>query len=464
MLAGSAGPSLTRPIDMVDRTTATSAGAPSTTTCRTRKRLGRPGRRPLLYDLGLEQQLYEWLVQQRSVHHRPVTYALLVEKMREMVMRYRDAGSRILATTLKLTYGWVYGFVRRFHLSLRAITHRLAVKPQQESPRSLDVPPIPTSMGIAAAHSELEATANKMKSFHEHLTRMHRPANDAACTTSTACPLMGARRTSVIDSNWFNMDQTPVWFNTLHLPDRTLDLRGNQKISARVEAGANLREKVTVILACSRRGDKLPPALVVQSHSRRLRRARIQLVDGVMVFHNPGTYMANSDIMQRWIRAMMDVENTDCVSSSGGRGHGGGTGASKRLLIMDSFRGHLTAEVGAACRDTGVVRAVIPGGLTSHLQPLDLTVNRSFKAKLRALYQGEGNGRGAAVGVADSDADARQQQPPAAATTRRPRQTKSQARLKVLAKAVRNAWNQVSPLTIRNGFGKMLRNLRDVVG
>ena len=59
---------------------------------------------------------------------------------------------------------------------------------------------------------------------------------------------------------------------------------------------------------------------------------------------------------------------------------------SKNLLILDSFRGHLTDGVKQACSYMNTLRAVIPGGLTSHLQPLDLTVNRSFKAHLRKEY------------------------------------------------------------------------------
>jgi hypothetical protein len=54
--------------------------------------------------------------------------------------------------------------------------------------------------------------------------------------------------------------------------------------------------------------------------------------------------MANSDIMQRWIRLMMPQQS----------------GSKSNLLILDSFRGHLTNDVKQACIDTRTVRAVIP--------------------------------------------------------------------------------------------------------
>jgi len=82
--------------------------------------------------------------------------------------------------------------------------------------------------------------------------------------------------------------------------------------------------------------------------------------------------MSNSDIMTRWIKIMMP--NVDDVSK-------------KNVLILDSFRGHLTQEIGEACQSKNILRAVIPGGLTSKLQPLDLTVNKSFKSKLKTVYR-----------------------------------------------------------------------------
>ena len=53
---------------------------------------------------------------------------------------------------------------------------------------------------------------------------------------------------------------------------------------------------------------------------------------------------------------------------------------------MDSFAGHRTEEMASACKATGTLRMLIPGGLTGKLQPLDLTVNRSFKSKIKNYY------------------------------------------------------------------------------
>ena len=52
------------------------------------------------------------------------------------------------------------------------------------------------------------------------------------------------------------------------------------------------------------------------------------------------------------------------------------------MMIYDSFRGHLEDSVKTKFRDKGIDLAVIPGGLTSICQPLDVTINKPFKDNL----------------------------------------------------------------------------------
>ena len=56
-------------------------------------------------------------------------------------------------------------------------------------------------------------------------------------------------------------------------------------------------------------------------------------------------------------------------------------------MVWDSFRGHLTDTVKDLLARRNVDIAVIPGGLTPVLQPLDKCIKKPFKAKLRILYE-----------------------------------------------------------------------------
>ena len=62
-------------------------------------------------------------------------------------------------------------------------------------------------------------------------------------------------------------------------------------------------------------------------------------------------------------------------------------GKNKALLIFDSFRGQTSALFEKElCKHDNIDIAIIPGGLTGILQPLDVSVNKSFKNKILDAY------------------------------------------------------------------------------
>lgn len=59
----------------------------------------------------------------------------------------------------------------------------------------------------------------------------------------------------------------------------------------------------------------------------------------------------------------------------------------RALLAMDTFKGHITEEAKSAMKEANTDIATIPGGMTSILQPLDVSINKTFKERLRQLYK-----------------------------------------------------------------------------
>jgi len=53
------------------------------------------------------------------------------------------------------------------------------------------------------------------------------------------------------------------------------------------------------------------------------------------------------------------------------------------LMVYDSFREHLEESVKQKFHDCRFDLAIIPGGLTSLCQPLDVSINKLFKNNLR---------------------------------------------------------------------------------
>jgi hypothetical protein len=58
------------------------------------------------------------------------------------------------------------------------------------------------------------------------------------------------------------------------------------------------------------------------------------------------------------------------------------------MLVLDAFRGHLTEKVKTvASNQLNTDLVIIPGGMTSQLQVLDVVVNKPLKDRLRCLYR-----------------------------------------------------------------------------
>ncbi|CAI6006716.1 unnamed protein product [Closterium sp. NIES-65] len=63
-----------------------------------------------------------------------------------------------------------------------------------------------------------------------------------------------------------------------------------------------------------------------------------------------------------------------------------GQNARQAMLVLDSYRGHITQTMLQSYRTHSITPAVIPAGCTSQIQPLDVSINRCFKAAVRARY------------------------------------------------------------------------------
>jgi hypothetical protein len=91
---------------------------------------------------------------------------------------------------------------------------------------------------------------------------------------------------------------------------------------------------------------------------------------GVIVWFQTNGWM-DTNLMQKYI----DYFNNVRVRN--------GTREDPVMLVYDSFRGHLEDSIKKGFRESDVYLAVIPGGLTSKCQPLDVSINKPFKDNLR---------------------------------------------------------------------------------
>jgi len=93
--------------------------------------------------------------------------------------------------------------------------------------------------------------------------------------------------------------------------------------------------------------------------------------------HNNEKGWMDNDVMDLWL-------NRCYVQRPGGFFR-----QQKSLLVLDSMRAHISDISKERIQTTDSIPAVIPGGLTKLLQPLDISVNKSFKAELRKLWESD---------------------------------------------------------------------------
>ena len=118
------------------------------------------------------------------------------------------------------------------------------------------------------------------------------------------------------------------------------------------------------MLACLADGTKLTPVIIFKLVNVPWE----EFSDRVIIQANAKGWM-NEDEMSWWVENVW----TQCASRASNP---------RSLLVLDAFTAHRTDTVKRRFYRKNTDLAIIPGGLTSCLQPLDVSLNKSFKAKV----------------------------------------------------------------------------------
>lgn len=163
-----------------------------------------------------------------------------------------------------------------------------------------------------------------------------------------------------------NMDEVPLTFD---IPiNRCVDEKGVKSVNIRTTG--HEKSSFTVVLACCANGYKLPPMIIF----KRKTKPKGIFPSTVVIMQNVKGWM-DEGMMGEWLQR--------CYSKR----PGGFLKKEKALLIMDSMRAHITENVVKKIKFANSIPIIIPGGMTKLLQPLDISVTRSFKAELRKLWE-----------------------------------------------------------------------------
>ena len=164
------------------------------------------------------------------------------------------------------------------------------------------------------------------------------------------------------DNLIINMDETPVYFD---MPgSRTIERKGKKEV--RVRSTGTEKRRFTAVLACKAAGVMLPPIIIFKG-KRELKKLKIPR--GVVVKVQSKGWN-DATLTKVWLQNVV-VQHTK---------------KQQALLVWDTFKGHLTDELESMLRKSNIITAVIPGGCTSKIQPLDVCINKPYKNNFRASW------------------------------------------------------------------------------
>lgn len=162
-----------------------------------------------------------------------------------------------------------------------------------------------------------------------------------------------------------NADQTPVY---LDMPSAfTVHEKGSRQVCVRTTG--NEKTRVTVMLGCTADGRKLPPYVVFK---RKTLPKNEKFPRSVIVRCQDKGWMDETLVLD-WVKSVWCRRPGALLSFPS-------------ILVLDAFRCHLVESVKRLLRESGTELIVIPGGMTSQLQPLDVCINKPFKDRVRQNY------------------------------------------------------------------------------
>ena len=154
-----------------------------------------------------------------------------------------------------------------------------------------------------------------------------------------------------------NMDEVPLMFNVQS--NKTADVKGAKTIM--IKTSGNEKMHYTVVLAYCADGTKLPPLLIF----KRKMLPKDVIPHGIYI-HGHSKGRMDGEGMKLWLQKVWSK-------------HPSGLLKKPSLLVYDQFKAHVTESTKRFATKLKTHLAVIPGGLTNQLQPLDVSVNKPFK-------------------------------------------------------------------------------------
>ena len=166
-----------------------------------------------------------------------------------------------------------------------------------------------------------------------------------------------------------NWDQVGV--NLVPSQSWTMEGQGSSRVEI---AGSKDKRQITLTLAGSMTGELLPLQLLYQGKTARCH-PKYSFLTTFDIWHTPN-HWANEETTLQFIRNIIVPYIQEIRAKKRAPDQ-------KALVIFDVFKGNMVEAVETLLEENGIVRVIVPNNCTDLFQPLDLSVNKPFKDKLR---------------------------------------------------------------------------------
>ena len=171
------------------------------------------------------------------------------------------------------------------------------------------------------------------------------------------------------------MDETGLFlemgFNT------TIDFKGNKNIE--IETNGREHYRITIMLSAAGDGTKLPPLVIVKGEPGKTVETKLRKLDYVrenkMFIFCQNNAWCDKYIFSQWVKQIfIPYQKTLCENC---------------LLIIDKASSHSSDDSLEILNSLNINYLLIPSGMTSILQPMDISVNKVFKDNIRYFFEKE---------------------------------------------------------------------------
>ena len=323
-----------------------------------------------------EWATFEWFVQQR-INKLAVSGVEVREHMLDLIQGqcvcHLDTKEREKRRAFAASSSWFAGFKKRFKLSIQRVTSTKTVGRKPSIPSSFSSTSSsstsPTPFSCSACVAFFSQRQSKKPKNPKNI-----PSFPNECPTDPKIISFNEFISKRRQEHNYNMDEILNFDETRIYVDmprsRTLHFVGCNDVQ--VETNGKETEGVSIGLTCAADGSKMTP-LVIFRGSEKGKLAKnlpIQLkflgVNVDAVFQKKA-FMDESVMIDHYLESAFLKGDTP----------------KRKLLVWDSMRAHFTEKVKDKCKAMELDMAVIPGGYTPILQPLDVGIIKSFKGYYR---------------------------------------------------------------------------------